>query len=46
MILKRQLGYVMLSPLEDRDLVPFIVNIMDPLNSAVKTVKKARTSII
>lgn len=45
MLLKRQLGYVMFSPPEDRVLVPFIVNNVDPLNSAVKIVKRAWTSI-
>lgn len=36
----------MLSPPKDRDLVPFTVNNMDPLNSAVKIGKRAWTSIV
>lgn len=35
----------MLSPPEDRDLVPFIVNTMNPLNSTMKRVKIAWTNI-
>ena len=38
MLLKRQLGYAMLSPPEERDLIPFIVNTVDPLDSTVKRV--------
>lgn len=36
----------MLSPYEDRDLVTFVVNNMDPLNPAVKRVKRAWISIV
>lgn len=45
-LLKRQLGYAMLSLPEDRDLVPFIVNNVGPLNSAMKIVKRAWTCIV
>lgn len=31
-LLKRQLGYAMLSPPEEKDFIPFFVNTMDPLN--------------
>lgn len=44
--LKKHLGYVMLSPPEYRDLIPFVINNMDPLNSAVKRMKKSWTSIV
>lgn len=39
-LLKRQLGHVMVSPPKDRDLVPFIINNVDPLNLTVKRVKR------
>lgn len=45
-LVKRQLGYVMLSPPEHRDIMPFIVNNVDPLNSGVKRVKRAWESIV
>lgn len=46
MLHKRQLGYVMSSPQEDQYLIPFIINIVDPLNLAIKRVRRAWTSII
>ena len=45
MLLKRQLGYAMMSPPKDREFVPFIINTINPLNLAVKRVKRAWTSI-
>ncbi|XP_050916520.1 uncharacterized protein LOC127131651 [Lathyrus oleraceus] len=40
-LLKRKLGYIMLNPPKDRDLITFIVNTVDPLNSTVKRVRGA-----
>ena len=37
-ILKRQLGYAMTSPPEERDSIPFVINTVDPLDSNVKRV--------
>lgn len=45
-LLKRQMGYAMLKSPKDRDLVPFIINIVDALNSTVKRVKKSWTCMI
>jgi hypothetical protein len=45
-ILKRQLGYAMTSPPEERDFIPFVINTVDPLDSNVKRVRKAWTSIV
>ncbi|XP_050893147.1 uncharacterized protein LOC127098561 [Lathyrus oleraceus] len=45
-ILKRQLGYAMTSPPEERDFIPFVINTMDPLDSNVKRVRKSWTSIV
>lgn len=36
----------MLSPPKIQDLIPFIIDIMDPLSSVVKRVKKSWTSMI
>ncbi|XP_050908895.1 uncharacterized protein LOC127122635 [Lathyrus oleraceus] len=46
MLLKRQFGYTMLSPPEDQDLIPFIINTVDPLDLTVKRVRKDWTNII
>lgn len=45
-LLKRQLGYTMLSPREGRDFIPFIINTVDPLDSNMNKVRRAWTSII
>ncbi|XP_050895337.1 uncharacterized protein LOC127101956 [Lathyrus oleraceus] len=45
-ILKIELGYAILSPPEERDFIPFVVNTVDPLNSNMKRVQKAWINIV
>ncbi|XP_050915690.1 uncharacterized protein LOC127130768 [Lathyrus oleraceus] len=45
-ILKRQLGYSIFSPPEEKDFIPFIVSTVDPLDSNVKKMRKARPNIV
>lgn len=46
MLLKRQSGHAMVSPPEDKDLMPFIINDMDSLNQTVRRVRRVWTRII
>lgn len=45
-LLKRKLGHAMVSPPGDKDLVPCIINDVDPFNPAVRRVRRAWTKII
>ncbi|XP_050916294.1 uncharacterized protein LOC127131412 [Lathyrus oleraceus] len=42
----RQFGHAMNGPPRDEDLVPFIINNVDPLNPAVRKVRQAWTKIV
>ncbi|XP_050895230.1 uncharacterized protein LOC127101830 [Lathyrus oleraceus] len=42
----RKFGHAMNGPPEDKDLVPFVINNIDPLNPIVRKVRKAWTKIV